>query len=214
MLLDSKVGKQSNSSGAQANLRSNREGDLLVSENLPRFYQKVAEGDVFSATTPLAGVTLAATHTTATLGATATPIITIFNGGTLNIAINRTYLATLSGTPAAGSYYWYVAPTQVGSALTLLTDTTINNKTFITDTPSGVKIGYGKALTGLVGNLTQLRPAGTLNTVTASLGFIDDKTEGVVIVPPNGLIALMATATGTTHVVNASVELIKVENIS
>lgn len=211
MLTNYQVGKQSAANGTNPVARAAREGDVVVTENQGRYYQKAAEGDEFVFATPLAGLTLAATHTTATLGATATPIVTIFNGGTFNIAINREFVATLSGTPGAGTYWWYIANAQSGSTLTALTDTGINAKTLLTDTPSGVKIGLGKALTGLTGSLVLYKPVGSLNTVTASLGVIDRDEAGAVIVAPGQLIALMAPAAGTTHVIHAAVDVTKVE---
>jgi hypothetical protein len=211
MLSNSKVGKQSNANGSNPVIRSSREGDLIVSENHGRYYQKTAEGEAFVISTPLTGLTLAATHTTATLTATSTPLITIFNGGTLNIAINREFIATLSGTPASGSYWWYVATGQQASALTLLTDTGINSRNLITDAPSGVKVGIGKALTGLVGSLVLYKPVGSLGTVTAGLGQVDHDEAGAVIVAPGNLIALLAPAIGTTHIVHASVDITRIE---
>lgn len=211
MLSNTQVGKQSNSNGSNPVIRSSREGDVIVSENHGRYYQKTAEGEAFVIATPLTGLTLAATHTTATLTATSTPLITIFNGGALNIAINREFIATLSGTPASGSYWWYVATGQQGSALTLLTDNGINTRNLISDAPSGVKIGVGKALTGLVGSLVAFKPLGTLGTVTAGLGQLDREEAGSVIVAPGNLIALLAPAIGTTHVVHASVDITRIE---
>jgi hypothetical protein len=211
MLTNIQIGKQSNSNGAQPVVRGVREGELLVTENQGRFYQKNAEGDGWAFATPLAGLTLAATHTTATLGATSTPLITIFNGGTYNIAVNREYVATLSGTPGPGSYWWYIATAQSGAALTTLTDVGINAKNFTADVPSGIKLGLGKALTGLVGSMILYKPCGALNTVTATLGVLDHSTDGAIIVPPGQLIALLAPAAGTTHVVHASVDITQVE---
>ncbi len=211
MLSNSQVGKQSNANGSNPVIRSSREGDLIVSENHGRYYQKTSEGEAFVVSTPLTGLTLAATHTTATLTATSTPLITLFNGGTLNIAINREFIATLSGTPAAGSYWWYVATGQQASALTLLTDTGVNSRNLISDTPSGLKIGIGKALTGLVGSLVLYKPVGSLGTVTAGLGQVDHDEAGAIIVAPGNLIALLAPAIGTTHIVHASVDITRIE---
>ena len=211
MQINTQVGKQSDANGTSPIARSVREGELAVTENQGRYYQKNAEGDGYVAATPLTGITLAATYTTATLTATSTPIITIMNGGTTNIAVNRAYVATLSGTPGAGSYWWYVANAQSSAALTLLTDTAINSKSLVPDVPSGVKLGLGKALTGLVGSMVLYKPAGSLNTVTASLGVFDSEVAGSVIVAPGQLIALLAPAAGTTHVIHASADITSIE---
>jgi hypothetical protein len=213
MLLQSQIGKQSNANGATPNIRGLREGDLAVSQNHGDYYTKNAEGDAFSVSTLLAGITLAASHTIATLTAAATPVISIFNGGTKNISINREYVGTLSGTPAPGNWWWYAATGQQGTALTTLTDLGVNSKTYGTssDLGEGVKLGLGKALTGLTGPLIQYKPCGSLNTVTAGLGVIDRETQGSIIVPPGILLALLAPAIGTTHVVHASIDLTRVE---
>lgn len=211
MLLQGQVGKQTAANGSTPNLRANREGDLVVTHNHGDYYQKNSEGDGFILSTPLAGVTLAATHTTATLGATATPVITVFNGGAANIAINREFVGTLSGTPGAGNWWWALATGQQASALTLLTDLGVKTKDFSPSNPGGVKAGFGKALTGLTGSLVLYKPCGHLNTVTVGLGQIDRETKGAIIVPPGALLALLAPAVGTTHVVHASIDTTQVE---
>jgi hypothetical protein len=106
MQMNAQVGRASSANGSTPTVRAAREGELVVTQNHGRYYQKVSENDAVVVSTPLIGVTLAATHTVATLGATATPVITLMNGGDFNIAINREYIATLSGTPAAGSWWW------------------------------------------------------------------------------------------------------------
>jgi hypothetical protein len=191
--------------------RAVREGELLVTENQGRYYQKLAEGDAFTFATPLVGTTLAATHTTATLGATATPVVAIFNGGVFNISVNREFISTLSGTPAGGAWWWFVANGQQASALAALTDVGINAKTLLPDTPSGVKLGLGKALTGLTGSLVPYKPAGNLNTVTAGLGVVDRETAGSIIVAPGQLLALLAPGAGTTHAVHVAIDVTKIE---
>ena len=211
MLLNASVGKSSSANGTNPVARAAREGELVITENHGRFYQKTAEGDAFVVASPIAGVTLAATHTTATLGATATPVITLMNGGTFNIALNREFIATLSGTPAAGSWWWFLANNQQASALTLLTDTGVSSKSLLPDLPSGLKVGIGKALTGLVGSLLPFKPVGNMNTVTAGLGVIEHDTSGAIILAPGQLLALMAPAAGTTHIVHAQLDITKVE---
>jgi hypothetical protein len=211
MQMNAQVGRASNANGSTPTVRAAREGELVVTQNHGRYYQKVAENDAVVVSTPLIGVTLAATHTVATLGATATPVITLMNGGAFNIAINREYIATLSGTPAAGSWWWMLATGQQPSALTLLTDGGVSARNLIADTPSGLRVGVGKALTGLTGNLVPYKPVGAMNTVTAALGVIDRDTDGAIILSPGMLLALMAPAAGTTHIVHASLDITKIE---
>jgi hypothetical protein len=205
------VGKRSLGQGASDMVRMAREGELLVSENHGRYYQKNSEGDAFVLSTPLAGITLGPTHTVATLGNTATPIFTLLNSGSFNIAINREFLATLSGTPAPGSWWWYRANAQSASAMTALTDNLTSAKTLTEDAPSGLKVGIGKVLTGFSGLLIAYKPLGALNSVTAGLGAIDKETAGAIVIAPGNLIALLAPAAGTTHVVQASLDLTKIE---
>lgn len=214
MEMTAKIGKQNNAAGALSTARAAREGELITTQNHGDFYQKLAEGDGFSIGTLLAGLTLAATHTTATLTAAATPVITLFNAGTMNIAVNRLFVGTLSGTPGAGTWWWYKANGQSASALTLLTDAnanSVNAKTLTSDAPSGLKIGVGKALTGLIGGLELYKPAGNLGAITAGLGFFDANVNGNLIIAPGQMICLMAPAIGTTHIVHASLDITKAE---
>jgi hypothetical protein len=214
MFLETTRMKLSLANGTSGKKRSNVEGDAVVSQNLQRFYQKVSENDAFSIVTPVAGVTLAATHAVATLGATATPVVTIMNGGTTAIVVNKAIITTLSGTPAAGAWWWAQAQSQSANTFTLLTDAATQSfsmRTGVTDAPSSVRVGVNKALTGLVGNLVPFKIVSGFNTVTASLGNIVEETDGSVVVLPGAVLCLMAPAAGTTHVVQVGVEIVRVE---
>jgi hypothetical protein len=213
MILNSLVGKTNNTNGSSPTTRGGREGDMIVSENLGRYYQKASEGDTWVVSTPLAGITLGAANTTATLGNTSQPIIAIANGNpTTNIAINKLIVSTLSGTPAAGTWWWAILSGQSAATFTALTSSAYNSKTWMTSTDLGIssKIGINQALTGLTGTLVPNRIAGNLGTVTAALGTFQEEIAGSIIIPYNSIACLLAPGAGTTHIVHASAEIITV----
>lgn len=212
MNIQAQVGKQTNSNGANPTVRANAEGDIVISENFGRYCQKTLEGDAYVISTPSAGVTLTIPNTAFTLGSSSIPIITIVNGGTRNISINKLMISTVSGPPAAGTWWWAAAVGQTPSAFLSLSSSGFNTKTWVTTTDLGAsaRIGIGQGLTGLNGSLSLVRIAGNLDTVTAGLGTYIEEIAGSIIIPPNGLIGLLAPAVGTNHVVHASVELITI----
>lgn len=203
------VGKQTLANGSKSEVRQVREGELAVTTIHGDYYQKVAEGDAYVLNAQ--NITLAAANTIATLGATCQPIIGIFNGGSKNIAVNRVRVATRSGTAGAGGFFWAIAAGQSPSALTLMTSTGTVKKTYASGLPSGVKLSINQALTGLIGSLTVNEIAGSLNTVTASLGYFESTSNGEIIVPAGAILCLLATNIGTTHAIDASVNITEVE---
>ena len=188
-------------------IRQAVEGDLVVTENQGKFFQKVSEGDAYVLNIPISGTALGATSTTAALGtlATATPIFSIANGGTQNISINKEYLATITGTPVVGSFVWYTVNGITLSALSALTDSSQNKLGGANGLPANVKCGVFKALTGIGTPTPNLYDYfGSMNTVTASVGVIDKEVNGDIVVPPNTLLFCLAP-TGATHTVHGSV---------
>jgi hypothetical protein len=149
------------------------------------------------------------TFTTGTLGATCTPIIGVWNPGTSQVnvvvlqAILQIALTALQNT-GGGPFVWAAS---VGNNAISTGLTPINRRTLQTGA-SGVKGFAGTALTGLTNNLVVLHAAGVaggnlynIATLSTAAGFTTpmipsvENIDGGFVVPPGGVLALLATTT-------------------
>jgi hypothetical protein len=151
----------------------------------------------------------AATFTTATTGATATPIVGLWNPVTspVNLVVLQAQLATVLTALTATGGGPFVWMTSIGNSAVTTGNVPINRKT-LNAYGSYAKVFGGAALTGMTGTLTALAPSGlasgpmysTSNIATAA-GFMTPMAAGVenfdgsLIVPPGGVLALMAVTT-------------------
>jgi len=199
--------------GSPATMRLGRQGEQVVTELHGRFFEQNFRGYVFSdgmASTSISN----ATFTTATVGATATPITGVWNPSTspVNLVILQ---ATLSVSQTAlqatgpGAFAWM---TSVGNAGLTLGSTPLNRKSLV-QSGSFAKGLSGIALTGLTTNLAT-RFASSLGGGSAiGVAFLATQAgaqtvqapanvenfDGGLIVPPGGIIALMCSITPVGH---------------
>lgn len=198
--------------GAFLDLSLDSTGAPLVSERQARFHELANRGLLFMGGMGLTSISNA-TFTTATTGVTATPIAGVWNPSTstVNLIILQAYLGvTMTALQATGvgAFAWMVA---VGNAAISTGAAPYNTKTLVA-TGSFAKNMAGAALTGMTGTLATVRgssltggsavgvaflatQAGAQTQQTAGLENID----GSIIVPPGGILALMATVTGVGH---------------
>lgn len=208
-----KVGPDVLADGAEAKARQGRQAELVVTELHGRFYEQNFRSLVFSdgmASTSISN----ATFTTATVGATATPIAGVWNPTTsgVNLVILQ---ATLSVSQTAlqatgpGAFAWM---TSIGNAALSLGTNPLNRKTLV-QAGSSAKGLAGIALTGLTTNLAT-RFASSLGGGSAiGVAFLATQAgaqtvqapgnvenfDGGLIVPPGGVLALMASITPVGH---------------
>lgn len=207
------TGAQSLSDGADAPIRQGRLADVIVSELQARFYEANYRGALYGGGISTLTTIAAATFTTATLGATCTPIIGLYNpfGNLVNAVIQQAMLSmtmTALAVTGGGPYVWATA---IGQSAISTGNTPFNRKTLFTS-GSLCKDMSGVALTGLVGNLA-LRVGSALGGGSASnasftatavamqtqlAGFVEN-IDGSIIVPPGGVLALLATTTPVAH---------------
>jgi hypothetical protein len=211
-LFQGTVGPQVVLDGATVNLRTGRGADLIASELHGRFYEQNYRGNLYSggmsALTSISNVTF----TTGTLGATCTPIVGLWNPSTsgvnasvmqANLAITLTALTATGGGP----FVWAVS---TGNTALTLGSVPVNRKTFLA-AGSQVKVFGGAALTGLANNLVVINgspmfggaPTNTSQTYTVAgipqfLASVENL-DGAFIVPPGGVLALLATTTPVAH---------------
>lgn len=201
--------------GSPSPFTSTASGSQRTSDAHARFMDAVLAGRVFS-TGPAAAVSISnVTFTLATTGATATPIIGVWNPSTSPVnlviwqAILAVYMTSLTAMVGPGGFVWMSAVGQ--SANLTLAITPINRKTLVAF-GSYAKGLTGVALTGLTATLATLC-ASTLNggsnmtaafTETAvgarsSNASSVENIDGSISVPPGGVLALMASVTPVVH---------------
>lgn len=209
VLIDTRTGPilQADGAGDQP-LRQGRVGQLIVSDGPARFFEAASRGMLFSGGMTLTSINNA-TFTTATLGATATPILGVWNplGSGKNLAILQARvngIITAATCTGPGALMW---ATSLNNAGLTLGSNPLNRGT-LNATGSVAKDMSGIALTGLTNNLV-VRDASMLgagpNTnfsfVGTAVGTVPpemptiDHVDGAYIVPPGGVLALLATGT-------------------
>lgn len=189
-------------------LRGDRTGALVTTDGHARFMEAAVNGTLFSGGMTLTAITNA-TFTTATLGATATPIIGLWNpltSGKNAIIIYAKLQAILTALQetGAGAYMWC---TSTGNGGISTGNTPFNTSTFLA-AGSIMKDMSGVALTGLTNNLVVRTASGlqggansNLSTLQTASGLAApayaavDLINGTFVVPPGGVLALLCTTT-------------------
>jgi hypothetical protein len=199
--------------GADVPVRLGRGAEQVFTELHGRFYEQTFRGNVFSDGMAATSIS-AATFTTATVGATATPITGVWNPSTstVNLVILQAILSvsqTALQATGPGAFAWM---TSVGNGALTLGSTPLNRKTLVA-AGSFAKGLSGIALTGLTTNLA-VRFASALGggsaigtaflatqagaqTVQAPANV--ENIDGSIIVPPGGILALMCSITPVGH---------------
>ena len=206
-------------SGVQADATAGPYGDLIVNDvGTGRYFNTALNGRVF--TTLAKTVTIAATHNTPIGAATATPVVGFLTpiGSKRAAVLLRAAFHTTSGTPAGGQAVLNaihgvgtsITAAAAGSIFSTLLDSAAS--------PDGSQmVPYNNtALTGLspaTGRELMVLPGGaTAIAAGFGIGVTGEDLGGLVIVPPNTLVAVMAgTGAGTTWIVNASLTWAEVD---
>jgi hypothetical protein len=205
MLTQLQVGSQNNQDGmTQQSMRGGREGDLIVSELHGKLYEFNSRGGIFTAF--VNSVTLASTHATPIAAGTGTPIIGIYNpvGSKFNLSILKTVHTSISGTPG-GPLLWNVIPNPQNISITPTLP--MSNNVLTTGNGSIAKLFNNTAITGSTAGVPFRTLGGASTTaVGAGLQTITETHEGDLIIPPGSMLAIAATAVGTSHIISAFVE--------
>jgi hypothetical protein len=209
MLIQGQVGAPagSNQPGATPAIRQGQLGDMIVSELHGRFYEQVYRNSLFSGGLSALTSISNATFTTATSGATATPILGIWNP--LNSSVNCVVLQASLGViitsltnTGPGGFVWAISP---NNGIITTGNSPLNRKT-LQLTGSQAKDMSGLALTGMTGTLvprfgSQLAGGSALNasftgTAAGPVTTYNTTTEnfdGSIFVPPGYVLGLFAT---------------------
>lgn len=213
MQIDQYVGPTARLDGpAPGPERVDRTNARVVTDAHGRFYEANYRGALYSGGMGLTSISNA-TYTTGTLGPTVTPIAGVYNpiGSIVNLVILQVALCvteTALQATGGGPYAWATSitttPVTTGNA-------PLNRKT-LQPAGSAAKDITNVAPTGLSPNLavrfgSSLGGGSALSTATLQtaagfdtqlVGFIENF-DGSLIVPPGGVLALLATTTPVAH---------------
>lgn len=199
--------------GVQNNpVRQGNQNDTIVSELHGQRYEQCYRGNLFSGGMALTSISNV-TFTTATTGATATPIVGIWNPLTsgVNCVIlqaSANFIITNATNTGAGGFNWMTATNQ--SAIT--TGSAPMSRLTLTAVGSKIKDLSGAALTGLSG-ATVTRMGSEIDGgsgvnfsfVGTAVGQVTFGSAGIeifnggLIVPPGGILGLFANTTPVAH---------------
>lgn len=207
-----KVGSDWGPSGTFKPLTAGISGAQRILDAHGRFFDPAIAGRIYHAGGTIVGINNA-TFTVATTGATATPVVGLWNPSSNNkyAAVLQAQLATIMTALQAtgpGGYVWMVS---LGNAALTLGAAGFNAATLLANSTCKA-FATGTALTGMVGTLVTLRGAGlgggssyNAALLGTAAGFQTQQVtsveniDGSIIVPPGGVLALMATGTPVAH---------------
>jgi hypothetical protein len=205
MLIQGQVGLQALQDGSQVNLSIGRQGEALVSELHGRYYQLAKRGLLFGFST--AAVTIAATHNSPLAANTGTPILALWNpiASGKDLVVLKHSIASVSGTPGGPMVWNWGTVTATAAALSTVVSARMGQS------PAGsIANVYSNVVTtsSLAGAL-HFHAAGISAVAATGQGGANapvyEDRGGDIIIPPGSWGALCSTATGTSHVVQASV---------
>ena len=205
--IEGKVGPGVSTDGSAPTARLGKDNSVVTQDSHARFQEAAIRGNLYSGGMTVTSIS-AATFTTATLGATGTPILGVYNpaGSGKNLVILQAKIqllyTVLTMTPP-GAFMW---ASSLGNGAVSTGTTPFNLGTGVA-AGSVAKDMCGVAMTGqtnalVVRTASGLGTMGTnISTVQTAAGFqpympaMVDNVDGAIIVPPGGILALLCTTT-------------------
>jgi hypothetical protein len=207
-----RVGPDTLGDGAEAKIRQGRNAEQVVQDLHGRFYEQTFRANVYCGGMGLTAIN-AATFTSATLDATETPIAGVWNpsASQVNLVIIEATLGLTMTALAATGGGPYVWATSTGNGVITTGAQPFNRKTLLR-AGSSARDMTGLALTGLTTNMivrfgSSLFGGSAENAAfTATAVAMQTQQQaakeyfnGSLIVPPGGVLALLATTTPVAH---------------
>ena len=210
MIAEAVVGERRASPNNQSDARAGAYSELIVNDSgLGRYFEAVRYGRVF--TTISKAVTVAATHNSPIAANTATPVLGVGNVSFgFAMVLLRAAIVTTSGTPAGGQVVLNLQANGVNPITATATGSIFNN--LLGGPSSQMKALNNVALAGWLATPSAVQEHALLGGATAAAaagnggpGPAGEDLGGLYIVPPGGLVAIMAgSGAGTSWIVNAS----------
>lgn len=199
-----KVGQDWGGTGTFKPFTSGISGAQRTQDAHGRYNDPATRQAIYSLTTAVAGVTVAAGHI---IGA-GTPLVGIYNptGSGKMLSILRVTCSTNSGTMGAGGFAWGYMNAPTTTITTASGGTELNRSTFQAG-GSGVRTYAAVAVTGFVSVLARHIGAPTVGAVAANGNqTVYEETAGSILVPPGTALGVFAALAGTSPIVNAMME--------
>jgi len=220
LVIAGQSGVQALTDGVSTPPRLIRTGEFGFSEIHGRFYEQNYRANLYAnGITTLTSIN-AATFTSATTGATATPIVGVWNPATssVNVIVLQAVVGfTLTAATVTGGapFVWLAS---VGNSAITTGVAPWNRKT-LAQTGSQAKGVSGVALTGLTNTLSVMFGSAITGGASGNFSFVGtaagdttihagttcENLDGSIIVPPGGVLGLFATTTPVAHSVTSSI---------
>lgn len=193
--------------------RGGNQNETMVSELHGRFYEQTYRGNVYRSGMGITSINNA-TFTTATLGATETPILGIWNPNTstVNAVILQASLSLVITALQATGPGGFVWATSTGNTAISTGTLGFNSKTLASSGGQVKGFAASPALTGLTNNMavafgSSLNGGSTYDVaeLATAAGFQTNQPgavenfDGSLIIPPGGVLALLAQVTPVAH---------------
>lgn len=187
-----------------------RDGSLRVASAAAFLAELASRDRLFAFTTAQAGVTIIA-EMAGTIAANKQTIISLVNpfGSGISVVIHRAYLVHKTGTPGAGSFAWQTftgVTTALGGTANL-----VGRSTRTGTTPTKAQGFSATALGASAPAHVLLRafPSGpfarALDGLAPDAVPAVDYVDGEIVLDPGSCASIAAAATGTSHIVAASI---------
>jgi len=216
MLNEIRVGTGTSADGAVNPARADKTLAAVTTDAHGRFQEAALRGGLFSTGMTITSINNA-TFSTATLTASATPIIGIWNpansGKNCVILQAKVQLVnTALQVTGAGALVWVVSTNQAA----ITTGLTPLSRLSLAASGSVAKGYAGTVLTGLSGSMVVYEAAGlggvlsNLSTLQTAVGLMPlaatfvDNIDGAIIVPPGGVLACLCTTNAPVAISAAS----------
>lgn len=188
MKIQTKVGAQKNANGGEPDLRSSKNGSLVVAQGQSKYYESVLNGSVWI------GANLGGTAVSTQAGlSAATPVLVLYNpvGSGVNLSL-LTVTVDINGAPAAASSLMLAYNAQnAGAPSSTTLATTTNAILGIAGTPNA---GCYRVST-LPAAPIAFRYIGFVSAASlVGVARIVDHIDGEVIIPPGVSISIQASA--------------------
>jgi|SRR5882672_10883609 len=210
MLIDGQAGPQKISDGSRNTVRLGNFSEVITQDAHGRFYEQTLRGNEYS----IGMTTLAAlTANTATLTATTTPIVGVWNplNSPVNLVILQAMLAAGINAAAATGPGIFAWASSIGNGVITAGSAPFNRKTLQNSgsQAKGFQLSGAVALTGLTNNLVIFEPGDFQDPTVITTAAVPTSVQtpvvqgvqnfdGSLIVPPGGVLALVNTVSTTT----------------
>lgn len=201
-LLEGRAGSTNVSDGTTGALRLSRESALAVAPANGYYAEAVRRGNVYVASTPLAGITAAAAHLSPVAAAAAT-LLSLHNPPSSGkvLSILRVTGDFISGTVEVGTYCWNF---HGSSSVSAVQSAALTRKCFIdgASSPAGGTVAKAFANEAITGGLVGLQGPNIGMWATAGTQRFDQLIDGMIVIP-QGCMATIAAPTNGTSTVSA-----------